>query len=478
MNLALNLAKVPAKNTPIVYLVKKSKSVSEVSETLKAALVSGLKTGQSMIHFVENDSIQTILPIDAKTKEAGDREAIRNSGFSLLQWLNQQKVKAVSVVNLTGDSEVALLLTEGMALGNYSFTELSPKKKKDDQRLEKLNLIDAKLTSEALKRVQTICECVCFSRDLVNRPLSHLNAEGLAEAVSQSGKSAGFKVEVLNKQKITALKMGGLLSVNKGSIDPPTFSIAEYKPKGAVNKKPLILVGKGVVYDTGGMSLKPTPNSMDFMKSDMAGAAVMIGAIRAIAALKYPVHVIALIPATDNRVDGNACVPGDVITMFDGTTVEVKNTDAEGRLLLADALSYAKKYDPELVIDAATLTGASVRAIGTYATSIMGTASDKVLNTFDAAGQDTYERVVRFPLWKEYGDELKSEVADMSNLGKGEGGQISAGKFLEHFTDYPWVHLDIAGPSFLHAPATYRLTGGTAAGVRLLVSFIEKHYNL
>ncbi|MGB0424733.1 MAG: leucyl aminopeptidase family protein, partial [Flavobacteriales bacterium] len=263
------------------------------------------------------------------------------------------------------------------------------------------------------------------------------------------------------------------LAVNKGSIDPPTFSILEWKPKNAVNKKPIVLVGKGVVYDTGGLSLKPTANSMDFMKSDMAGSAMMAATVAAVAKNKLNVHVIALIPATDNRPSGNAYAPGDVITMYDGTTVEVMNTDAEGRLLLADALSYAKKFKPSLVMDAATLTGAAVRSVGTHASCIMSTCEDDTTSRLQKSGETTYERCIEFPLWDEYGKELKSEIADMTNLGGPLAGQITAGKFLEHFTDYPWVHIDIAGPSFLHAPQTYRPKGGTGVGVRLLYDFLK-----
>jgi leucyl aminopeptidase len=267
--------------------------------------------------------------------------------------------------------------------------------------------------------------------------------------------------------------MGGLLAVNKGSVDPPTFSILEWKPKKAKNKKPVVLVGKGVVYDTGGLSLKPTANSMDLMKSDMAGAAMMAGVVSAAAQANLNVHIIALIPASDNRPGGNAYAPGDIITMFDGTTVEVLNTDAEGRLLLADALSYAKKYDPALVMDAATLTGAAVRAIGTFASAIMGTADKKVITQLEASGEETYERVVPFPLWADYGKEMKSPIADLNNLGSGLAGQITAGKFLEHFTDYPWVHIDIAGPSFLPGANTYRPKGASGVGVRLLFDFLK-----
>jgi leucyl aminopeptidase len=283
-------------------------------------------------------------------------------------------------------------------------------------------------------------------------------------------------VQVLEKIQIESLKMGGLLAVNKGSIDPPTFTIAEYKPKKVKNKKPIVLVGKGVVYDTGGLSLKPTPGSMDTMKSDMAGAAAVAGAIYLAALQKLPLHIVALIPATDNRPGGNAYTPGDVITMFDGTTVEVLNTDAEGRMILADALAYSGKYNPEIVIDAATLTGAAVRAIGTEASIIMGNAKDSYFESLEKAGFETHERVVRFPFWDDYKEHMKSKIADLKNIGTANAGMISAGKFLEHFCKSPYIHMDVAGPTWLDSKENYRGFGATGAGVRLLYEFFKTHY--
>jgi leucyl aminopeptidase len=241
-----------------------------------------------------------------------------------------------------------------------------------------------------------------------------------------------------------------------------------------VNKKPVVLVGKGVVYDTGGLSLKPTPGSMDSMKCDMAGAACVAGAVYLAALQKLNVHVIALVPATDNRPGMNAYTPGDIVTMFDGTTVEVRNTDAEGRMILADALAYSSKYKPELVISVATLTGAAVRAIGTKATVAMGNASDKVFQQLEKAGNQTHERIVRFPFWDEYVEEMKSPIADLNNLGGGNAGMITAGKFLEHFVKNPYIHLDIAGPAWLDSKEDYKGQGGTGTGVRLLYTFLKK----
>ena len=267
--------------------------------------------------------------------------------------------------------------------------------------------------------------------------------------------------------------MGGLLAVNKGSIDPPTFTVLEWKPENAVNSRPIVLAGKGIVYDTGGLSLKPTSKSMDYMKSDMAGAAAVAATLYAASLNHLPVHLIGLIPATDNRPDGNAFVPGDIITMFDGTTVEVMNTDAEGRLLLGDALSYAKKYDPLLVIDLATLTGAASIIAGNQGIIAMGNTPEN-MEKLKSAGNTVYERIVELPLWEEFGESLKSDIADMSNLGGREGQTIVAGKFLEHFTDYPWIHLDIAGTAWLFEKESWKPRGGTGSGIRLLYNFLKK----
>ena len=231
-------------------------------------------------------------------------------------------------------------------------------------------------------------------------------------------------------------------------------------------------MGKGVVYDTGGLSLKPTPNSMDWMKSDMAGAAAVVGAMYALAKNNIPLHVIGLIPATDNRPGGRAFAPGDVITMFSKKTVEVMNTDAEGRLILGDALCFAQKYDPELVIDLATLTGAAARAIGKEGLVMMSNAPEETVQAFKKAGDKVYERLVEFPLWEEYQKHLESDIADIKNLGGAEAGAISAGKFLEYFTDYPWIHLDIAGTAYIPAGDNYRGKNGTGSGVRLLYQYL------
>jgi len=409
-------------------------------------------------------------------KEAGQwekDEKARKAGADFFRILKKENLESVQIIDYS-ISKSSLSFLEGMLLASYSFSKY--KKEKDAYLLKQVFVSDRSVSEDDLREITVITESVFMARDLVNEPLSGLTALKLSEEIKKAGEATGFSVEVFKKQKITSLKMGGLLAVNKGSIDTPTFTVAGWKPENAVNKKPFILVGKGVVYDTGGLSLKPTQNSMDYMKSDMSGAATVAAVVFAIAKLKLPVHIVGLIPATDNRPGGNAYVPGDIITMFDGTTVEIKNTDAEGRLLLADALSYAKKYGPQLVVDVATLTGTAQLITSDTGIAAMGNTPE-VLERLKQKGEEVYERVVELPLWEEFAEPLKSPVADLNNLGVREGQASIAGKFLEHFTGYPWIHLDIAGAAFISEEKTYRAKGGTGIAVRLLYHFFKDFMN-
>lgn len=401
-------------------------------------------------------------------------EALRRSGHTLHGLLKTEKTAEIFLSNLSTTPDAALLLAEGLALSAYHFEGYkTDAKSRATAALTTVGLVAAAATPAALAELDGLLQGVVLARDLVNAPVNKLNAVQLADRIATAGDAAGYTTDILDLAKIEALRMGGLIAVNLGSPEPPTFSILEWKPANAQNRKPYVLVGKGVVFDTGGLSLKPTPNSMDLMKCDMAGGAAVAGTLFALAKNNVPLHVIGLVPATDNRPGGLAYAPGDVLTMHSGLTVEVKNTDAEGRLLLADALSFAKKYDPELVIDLATLTGAAVRALGTEASAVLGTADAGTMQALAAAGHRVHERLVEFPLWAEYADHIKSDIADLSNLGKGEAGHISAAKFLERFAvGYPWLHLDIAGPAFLTSAESYRGKGGTGMGVRLLYAFL------
>ena len=249
--------------------------------------------------------------------------------------------------------------------------------------------------------------------------------------------------------------------------------VLEYTPDKTRNRHPVVLIGKGIVYDSGGMNLK-TGDHMENMKNDMAGGAAVAGILLAVARAGLPVHVIGLIPATDNRPGPRAMVSGDILRMHNGMTIEVINTDAEGRLILADALSYAKRYKPALVIDLATLTGLAIRAIWKQAIAGMESRATTEFTRLKACGFSVWERIVELPLWDDYAESLKSDLADLKNVGGPEAGAITAGKFLQQFTDYPYIHLDIAGPAFADKRDSYRGQGGTGAGVRLLVKFLEQ----
>ncbi len=404
---------------------------------------------------------------------AVNNEKWRKVGAKAQAMASHYKMDSITLVNATDSADALAQVAEGFILANYVFDKYKTLPK-GNGIVKELVLLKGSITEKALKEIEVTTDGTLYARDLVNEPLSYLTAEQLSEELQKLGKEAGFSVEVFDKKKIEKLKMGGLIAVNLGSPNPPTFNVLEYKPKKAVNNTPIVLVGKGVVYDTGGLSLKPTPNSMDQMKCDMGGAASVAGAFYAAAKNELPVHLIGLIPATENRPGGNAYVPGDVIVMHSGLMVEVLNTDAEGRMILADALSYAKKYKPELVIDLATLTGAAHRAIGAQGAVYMGNAGDEVKKSLSDSGYAVHERLVEFPMWEEYDEMIVSDVADIKNVGGATGGATTAGMFLRRFTDYPWIHIDIAGPAFLDKPDGYRPKNGSGYGVRLLYDFLKK----
>ena len=432
---------------------------------------------QTIITLNRLDSLKLVVLVKQKKSKSDTDEAIRKLGASVQSILNSHKAKQAFIQSTCAANTVSYLFAEGLSLANYQFLNYKSDAKKLTHSLTTLLFSKSSFTATELNQLDILYKAISKARDLVNEPLQTLTATALADAFKSMGKEAGFKVTVLNKEQITNEKMGGILAVNRGSILPPTFSIMEYKPKNAQNKQPIVLVGKGIVYDTGGLSLKPTPASMDRMKSDMSGSAVVSATIYAAALLQLPLHIIALVPATENRPGENAYVPGDVITMYSGKTVEVLNTDAEGRLVLADALHWAKRYEPSLVVDFATLTGAAAAAIGDVGIVCMGNADDSTKLELKTAGANQYERLVEFPMWDEYGDMIKSDIADLKNIGGPYGGAITAGKFLEHFVDYPWMHFDIAGVSLNMSKKGYHPIGGTAYGVRMMMDFLM-HYTI
>lgn len=393
---------------------------------------------------------------------------VRTAGYTWFEKLMAQKQTEAKLLVQDIDHQYILWLIEGLMLGNYSFN----KYKKTSPFIINSLTTNAKLEHSEITRLQNLIAVVNWTKDQVNEPGNKLGTSEFAKRISQLCTQSGATVEILGKKKISALKMGGLLSVNLGSTEDPALGILTWKPENAINSKPIVLVGKGIVFDTGGYNIK-TGNYMNDMKTDMAGAAAVAATVAYAAMQKLPVYVIGITPITDNRLQSDAMVPGDVINMHDGTSVEVLNTDAEGRLILADGICYAQKFNPEVTISIATLTGAASVAIGPYASVVMGN-NNKLLNKLIESGNIVSERLVNFPLWDDYASLIKSDIADLKNIGGREAGAITAGKFLEHFSSAsPFIHIDIAGTAYIDKKLDFRHKGATGVGVRLFANFIE-----
>ncbi|MEN6586376.1 MAG: leucyl aminopeptidase, partial [Sulfuricella sp.] len=318
----------------------------------------------------------------------------------------------------------------------------------------------------ALTQGLAIAQGMNLAKDLANLPGNICTPTYIAEQALELAKTHQLKIEVLEQKDMEVLKMGSFLSVAKGSRQPPKLIVLQYAG-AAKNQKPVVLVGKGITFDAGGISLKPAAE-MDEMKYDMCGAASVLGVFRAIAEMKLPLNVVGLIPTCENLPDGNANKPGDVVTSMSGQTIEILNTDAEGRLILCDALTYAAKFEPAAVVDIATLTGACVIALGHQASGLLAN-HDPLARELLHAGEYTYDRAWHMPLWDEYQEQLKSNFADIANIGGRAGGAITAACFLSRFTkDYEWAHLDIAGTAWKSG----KEKGATGRPVPLLVHFL------
>ncbi|HEX8385171.1 MAG TPA: leucyl aminopeptidase family protein [Rubricoccaceae bacterium] len=381
--------------------------------------------------------------------------------------------------------DVAAALVEGARLGTYRFgrylTAEGPPALVVGLHTG-AEADDAERVAEAVAAADVRAAVTAVARDLVNLSPDEKVPVLLASRMRELAETAGLRVDAWGMERIEAEGMGGLLGVNRGSLDEARFVTIEHAPEGTETDAPVVLVGKGVTFDTGGLSLKPTLGSMDKMKADMGGAAAVFGAVLGAARLGLALRVVALIPMTDNRPGVRAVVPGDVLRMHGGTTVEVLNTDAEGRLILADALSYARGLGPRLVVDVATLTGAQGVALGDrVAAAVVRPGEEALAETVRAAGEATGDLAWPLPLFPHYAEQLKSTVADLANVGGPLAGVLTAAAFLEHFTRasdgapaYPWAHLDIARPAFLDKPFGYRTAGGTGFGVRLLLRLLEE----
>ncbi|MCS7198549.1 MAG: leucyl aminopeptidase [Candidatus Bipolaricaulota bacterium] len=373
------------------------------------------------------------------------------------------------------DPQIAAQATiEGTLLGLYRFEKF--KKPEEPIKLERLRIVEHRAEKlEQLqigaRRGQIIAESVCFARDLANEPGQSLPPRELARRAQGLAQELGLRCEVFDEKALEQLGMGGILAVGKGSDEPPRFIVLEYNV--TKDSQPIVLAGKGITFDSGGISIKPR-EGMEAMKYDMSGAAAVLGAMRAVALLKLPISVVGLIAAAENLPSGKAIKPGDVIQISNGKTVEVTNTDAEGRLVLADALVYAQRYNPHAVIDVATLTGACTIALGKEAAGLFSN-DESLAQKIQRAAQQTGERVWPLPLYEEYKELIKSEIADIKNsMNKGPLAGASIGAiFLKEFVNYPWAHLDIAGVAYDVESRLYHAKGATGYGVRLLTQLLQ-----
>jgi leucyl aminopeptidase len=364
-------------------------------------------------------------------------------------------------------------LVEGTLLGSYEFVRYKTKKE-GGREITSVHLVFENPDEEGFRReenfAKTLAEATNFARDLVNEPPVYLTPTRLAMVSEEVAREAGLKVVVLGKEDMMERGMGGILAVNKGSAEPPVFIHLMYEPDVEA-KKTVALVGKGVTFDSGGLSLKPA-ESMRTMKMDMAGGAAVIAVMKVLSRLGVPCRVHGLIPSTENMTGGNAYKVDDVIRIMNGKTIEVVNTDAEGRIILADAISYAVELGVDEIIDLATLTGACVVALGNYTAGLFGNSSELVEGIKKAA-QLAGEKVWQLPLDEELRKQLDSDVADLKNAGGRWGGAITGAFFLESFVSgKPWAHLDIAGPAFLEKGSDYMPIGGTGFGVRTIIRYL------
>jgi leucyl aminopeptidase len=366
-------------------------------------------------------------------------------------------------------------IIEGAYLGNHLFDKYKDEKKHSS--LKKISFLVtpdvAKNFGKILKSITTICEGTIFARDLINTPSNDKKPEQFTKIIADTAKKENLTVIIFDEKELERKKFGAILSVAAGSESKPRMIVLEYNPKGA--KKTVVLVGKGVTFDSGGINLKPT-TGLDGMKSDMSGAAAVSATLIALAKLKPKTKVIGVIPVVENMPSGNASRPGDIVKSYSGKTVEILNTDAEGRLILIDAISYAvKKYKPEILIDIATLTGACVVALGEKIAGVFS-SDDELAQSIVNSGKKTYERCWHMPLPYDYKEELKSDFADIINVSSSRwGGAITGALFLSEFVgDTRWAHIDIAGPSFMKKGNAYCEVGGTGFGVRLFCDLLEK----
>ncbi len=453
---------------------------------VKPLLTSGEFQGKanqvSVLHMHGEIPAKRVVLVGLGKKSLAKADAFRRAIATASKALRSMEATTFSIAvperGVAGATleETSQAITEGSILGLYQFLVYKSKPAIQKKPIRAITLVTPDENSifavrAGAERGTIVADAVNAVRDLCNHPSNVVTPTRLAQEAKAIAKSKNVTCTILDRAKARKLGMGAYLGVAQGSHEPPQFIVLEYS--GTSKKtKPIALVGKAVTFDTGGISLKPADN-MERMKADMTGGAIVLSTIRAIAQLKLPLNVVGIVPATENMPGGQATKPGDILTSLSGKTIEVLNTDAEGRLILADGLAYAMRYKPAMVIDIATLTGAVFVALGSHAVGVLGT-DDALINRVTRVGEAIGERAWQLPLWDEYKEQIKSDVADVKNIGGRGGGTITAAAFLSHFVgDCSWVHLDIAGTDWGEAPRHYIPKGPTGIGTRLVIQLLR-----
>ncbi|MEK6812968.1 MAG: leucyl aminopeptidase [Nanoarchaeota archaeon] len=422
-----------------------------------------------------NGTLRRVILVGLGKKDELTEDKLKKIFGSISRLAREIKTKKIAVAldDLQGDeTNLGNIAAQGLLLGNYRY-DLYKTQDKDNIPVDTAILLTEKKVQAGVKEGIIIADSMIIVRNLVNTPSMIKVPVYLAQEAKKICKEAHVSIDIYGREKIGRMGMHGLLAVNAGSVNEPQFLVMEYRPR--YPRKKIVFVGKGITFDSGGLGIKPGKNMLT-MKEDMTGAATVIALLRAASLLKLPYHLIGIAPLTENMPGNNAYKPGDILKTYNGKTMEILHTDAEGSVILADALGYASALKPDVIIDLATLTGAMVIALGTCAAGVMGN-NDVLAQQLVAAGKATGEKVWQMPLYEEYDEMIKSDVADVKNLGSWDGiaGGLTAAAFLKAFVDekIPWAHLDIAGVSFIDKDEGYYCKGGTGFGINLLLEYLR-----
>ncbi len=451
-----------------------------VSQLINQGEIKGKLNEITIIHSLNKLPAARVVVAGLGKQQELSQDKVRGAIAGACRLLRQKGVNNIATIaqgaGIAGITPqgAAQAITEGALLGVYSFRRHITKEAENGEIKQLLIVSSDESKVPALEQGchqgKVMAEATNLARDMVNEPANHMTPSHMAETARKLAETYGLELNVLEREQMQELGMGALLGVAQGSRQPPKFMVLHYRG-GDSSEIDVALVGKGITFDSGGISLKPSAK-MEEMKGDMAGGAAVIAAISAIAQLKPKINVMAIIPATENLLGDSALKPGDVLTAMNGKTIEIISTDAEGRLILADALGYAKKFGAKSLVDVATLTGACVIALGKVCTGAFGN-NQELIDRIIAAGAEAGELIWQMPMYEQYKEQIKSDVADIKNVGGREGGAITAAQFIAEFAgDTPWVHLDIAGTSMTDKEKNYLVKGATGVPVRTLVNLV------